>query len=85
VPFLKHNSDDDLEIPSLGVFVPAGHAVEVDVPDGLDLSQHPLLSTTKTKPSGMPTYEPPQPAGPEPVELSDDQPAAPAANDNEES
>jgi hypothetical protein len=58
VAYLKNTSDDNVEAPSLGVVIPAGHAVAFDVPDGVDLADHPVLSATKTKPSGVPISDP---------------------------
>lgn len=50
MPYLKNTTDADLEIPSLGLVIPAGQAVEVDA-DLDQFADHPLLKVTKTKPA----------------------------------
>lgn len=47
--WLTNLTDDDLEVPSLGVTVPAGESVEVEVPDDFD---SPAFKVTKTQPTG---------------------------------
>jgi hypothetical protein len=45
---LTNLTDDDLEVPSLGLTVPAGATVETELPDGFD---SPSFKVTKSKPT----------------------------------
>lgn len=44
--WLTNTTDDDVEVPALGLAVPAGGFAEFDG----DVFEHPLLHVTKTKP-----------------------------------
>lgn len=73
--FATNTSDVDLEVPSLGVTLPAGGTAEVqDVPEDFD---NPFVKVTKTKPSGADltpwTYTPPLTEEP-PAEVNDNTP-----------
>lgn len=49
MPYLSNPNDHDLEVPSLGVVIPAGGAVQIE--GGEQFADHPLLKLTKTKPA----------------------------------
>lgn len=57
MPWLTNVTDDDLEVPSLGLTVPAGGAVETEVPEDFD---SPAFKVTKSKPAKATDATPPE-------------------------
>ena len=54
--YITNTTDEDLEVPSLGLVIPAGQAVQV----GLDVSwvNSDALKVTKTAPKSAPVVDP---------------------------
>lgn len=81
MPYVRTKTGDDVEVPSLGLVVPADESAEITDEQAAAIGDHPLLVVTKTErpPIDAPPGPPAPPSDPSP---SDSAPApdAPAAS-----
>lgn len=63
MPYVRTKTGDAVEVPGLGLVVPADESVEIDGDAAAALGDHPLLAVTKTE--RPPTDAPPGPPAPD--------------------